>query len=334
MLNLLNNILKVNRICSICKNVVSFRSVMVLLAKNIIKTVPFLCAAIMSCESENPVAADSDLEKPCVLPCTVTDGVGTSLVVIGMTKDKVDQNVHYISTDTLSGRFYYNYLGDCDDKYTVEYSDSNTVRSIGIESERIKCALNITNGTTRENIESVYGSVSVTQVYQTLNALYYDIEGIIFFVDDITGLESVKILAPKVLVPVRSGYGSNEININSTKESLLLLDSDSIIFTPKSTYESVTLIYQNEVYGLVLVNDTTVSRVFFGSDVICDSMITKRSTREIVESNYGQPDAKSRLETLDQDVYSYIYKGVDFIFDSLGYVIQTVIYPPQKKTVQ
>ena len=181
----------------------------------------------------------------------------------------------------------------------------------------------------KNDIEAVYGPAVVTPVYQTLNALHYDIEGLIFFVDDLTGLKSIKILAPIKLLPVASGYGSEEINIYSTKGDISSLEYDSISFKSSSTYETITLIYENRVYGITFSNDTTVSRIFFGSNIICDSAITKRSTQNAVKDKYGIPDTQMQLGSLNQEAYCYIHRGVDFIFDTCGFVIQTVIYPPQ-----
>lgn len=280
------------------------------------------------CETEDPIALSSPLtDSPCVFPVETTDGIGTAVVNIDMHKRKIDQSLQLYSIDTLNDRFYYNYNDNCDDTYAIEYTDTNTVRSIAIKSPRIKCRSNITVGKTKKEIEDVYGPAFITQVYQTLNALHYDIEGIIFFVDDSTGLESVKILPPVELLHVKSGYGSEEINIYSTKNSILSLEYDSIFFTTTDTYEHINLIYENRVYGIWFPDDTTLSRIAFGSKIICDSIITKRSTENEVKDIYGLPDTQMQFESLKQHVYCYIRRGVDFVFDTCGYVVQTVIYP-------
>jgi hypothetical protein len=294
--------------------------------RNVVAT---LCVIFLFCETTDPVTPDLPSDNPCVMPVTVIDGIGTSEITIGMQKNEAEQKLQLISIDTLSSRYYYFYSDSCDDTYTIEYTDSNTVRSIEIESQRIKCAANIIVGKTKNDIETVYGPAVVTPVYQTLNALHYDIEGLIFFVDDSTGLESIKILAPIKLIPVTSGYGSEEINVHSTKSDISSLEYDSISFKSSSTYETITLIYEKRVYGISFSNDTTVSRIFFGSNVICDSTITKRSTQNTVMDKYGIPDTQIQLKSLNQEAYCYIHHGVDFIFDTCGFVIQTVIYPPQ-----
>jgi hypothetical protein len=296
---------------------------------NIGKMVAGLCVIFLFCETEDPVAPDFSPEPPCVFPCTVIDGVGTAAITIGMQKKEIEKKMQLDSIDTLSSRLYYYYKDSCDDIYTIEYTDSNTARSIEITSPRIKCAANINVGKKRKDIEAVYGPAIVTPVYQTLNALQYDIEGLIFFVDDSTGLKNIKILAPMELLPVKAGYGSEEINIRSTKKSITTLDYDSISFRPGTTGEYATLIYDNLVYGIWFPNDTTVSRISFGSHIICDATITKRSTNVAVRNMFGVPDTQMQLTSLNEDVYCYIHRGVDFIFDTSGYVIQTVIYPAQ-----
>lgn len=293
------------------------------------KIIASLWSLFLFCETNDPIAPDLIPDNPCVLPCTVIDGIGTALITIGMQKKDIEKKIQLYSIDTISNRFYYVYKDSCDDIYTIEYTDSNIARSIEIESPRIKCAANITVGKTKNDIEAVYGPAVVTPVYQTLNALHYDIEGLIFFVDDLTGLKSIKILAPIKLLPVASGYGSEEINIYSTKGDISSLEYDSISFKSSSTYETITLIYENRVYGITFSNDTTVSRIFFGSNIICDSAITKRSTQNAVKDKYGIPDTQMQLGSLNQEAYCYIHRGVDFIFDTCGFVIQTVIYPPQ-----
>lgn len=295
--------------------------------RNIGTAIAGLCVVVLFCESEDPVAPALSPDNPCVLPVAVVDGVGTAEITIGMRKDDIGNKMQLRSIDTLSNRYYYNYEDSCDDRYTVEYTDSNTVRSINITSQRIKCAANITVGKTKNDIEAIYGPAFVTQVYQTLNALHYDIEGLIFFVDDSIGLKSVKILAPLELLPVKSRYGSDEINIHSTRECIASLEYDSISVSSGTTSDVVTLIYNNRVYGIWFPNDTTVSRISFGSKVICDSAITKRSTKTVVMNRYDTPDTQMQLTSLNQDVFCYIHRGVDFIFDASGYVIQIVIYP-------
>lgn len=292
-------------------------------------TVAAFCVIFLFCETQNPITPAFTADNPCVMPVTVIDGVGTEVIAIGMQKNEIEKKMQLLSIDTLSNRFYYSYKDSCDDIYTVEYTSSNIARSIGIKSQRIKCAANITIGKTRDDIEAVYGPAVVTPVYQTLNALHYDIEGLIFFVDDSSGLESIKILAPVELLPVKSGYGSEEINLLSTKNSIASLEYDSISFESHSTYETVTLIYGNRVYGIWLPNDTTVSRIAFGSKIICDSVITRRSTKNEVKNMYDKPDEQMKINSTNQDVYCYIHRGVDFIFDTCGYVTQTVIYPAQ-----
>lgn len=293
------------------------------------KIVTSLLVLYIMCTSENPAIPHILPQTPCVLPVTVIGGIGTSALTIGMSKNTADMIMELFSVETLNNRFYYCYHDSCDDTYKVEYSDINTVSSIEIISRRIKCASNIVAGSAKEDIEAQYGPAFVTSVYQTLNALHYDIEGLIFFVDDSDGLKSIKVLAPRELLSVKSGYGSDEINIHSTRSSIESLDYDSLSFTQKSTCEYATLIYNNRVYGIWFLNDTTVSRIAFGSNSVCDSIITKRNTKDSVRSIYGIPDTQMRLESLNQDVYCYIHRGVDFIFDTCGYVTQTVIYPPQ-----
>lgn len=297
--------------------------------RTVIKIVAALWTIFLFCETKDPVIPVLILDNPCVLPCTVIGGIGTDLITIGIPKEEIEKKMQLHSIDTLSNRFYYVYIDSCDDIYTVEYTDSNIARSIEIESQRIKCAANITIGKTKNDIEAIYGPATITPVYQTLNALHYDIEGLIFFVDDSTGLESIKILAPIELLPVTSGYGSEEINLHSTKNSIESLDYDSISFKSSSMYETITLIYENRVYGISFSNDTTVSRIIFGSNVICDSAITKRSTQNAVKDKFGIPVTQMQLKSLNQEAYCYIHRGVDFIFDTCGFVIQTVIYPPQ-----
>lgn len=291
--------------------------------------VAVLCVLFLFCDTKDPVMPTFISDNPCVLPVTVIDGVGTTAITIGMNKSDIEKRMTLYLVDTLSGRFYYHYSDSCNDLYTIEYTDTNTVRAIEIESQRIRCAATITVGTTKNDIEAVYGPATVTNVYQKLNALHYDIEGLIFFVDDSTGLQSVKILAPLKLLPVKSGYGSEEINVNSTKSSISSLKYDRLSFNPSGSYDVATLINGTMVYGIWFENDTTVSSILFGSKVICDSIITKRSTIDDVIKQYSTPDTLIRFETLKEDMYCYNHKGVNFIFDSTGYVIQTEIYPPQ-----
>jgi len=299
------------------------------MSRNIGKTIAAFCVIFLFCETEDPITPDFPSDNPCVTPVTVIDGIGTSEITIGMQKNEVEQKLQLNLVDTLSSRLYYSYSDSCDDMYTVEYTDSSTVQSIEIKSPRIKCAQNLTVGATKEDIKAVYGPTTDDTVYQTLYALHYDIEGLIFFVDDSTGLESIKIFAPIELLHVKSGYGSQEINIQSTKNSVTSLDYDSITFESGNNYEFATLIYNNLVYGIWFPNDTTVSRIAFGSKIICDSIVTKRNTESQITDIYGEPDTRMQFKNSNQDVYCYIHRGVDFIFDTLGYVTQTVIYPPQ-----
>lgn len=285
----------------------------------------------MFCKTEDPVtpALSPDIHIPCVFPVEINDGIGTALITIGMLKSEIDKLMQLYSIDTLNNRLYYNYKDSCEDAYTIEFSDTNTVRSVEVKSLRLKCRSNVSIGKKRKDIEDIYGPAFITHVYQTLNALHYDIEGIIFFVDDSTGLQSVKILAPMELLHVKSGYGSDKINIKSTKNSIETLDYDSISSIPGNGYEYINLFYENRVYGIWFPDDTTVSRIAFGSKVICDSIITKRSKENEVIDIYGLPDSQMQFESLKQHVYCYIHRGVDFVFDTCGYVVQTMIYPAQ-----
>lgn len=286
-----------------------------------------LCVFILFCTREDPLTPTLSSDNPCVYPVSVIDGIGTADITIGMSKDEIESRMPVQSIDTLHDKLYYTYEDSCGDNYTIEYSDVKAAKSIQIESQRIRCAQNITPGKNRVDIEAVYGPAFITPVYQSLNALHYDIEGLIFYVDDSTGLESITILPPIELLPVTSGYGSDEINIDKTKEDILSLDYDSVSVKQGDGYEFITLIYDDHLYGIWYSNDTTVSRISFGSRTVCDSVITKRDTKDALEEVYGAPETQFQLESLDQVAYCYVSRGVDFFIDSAGYVCQTVIYP-------
>ena len=50
------------------------------------KIIASLWSLFLFCETNDPIAPDLIPDNPCVLPCTVIDGIGTALITIGMQK--------------------------------------------------------------------------------------------------------------------------------------------------------------------------------------------------------------------------------------------------------